>query len=100
MICTYCKLLIHLHFTNTKSLNISDTKNVKEWIRFSCASIKVPFHKVRDEVNANVESDANTTNEHLEKLDKLKKHISICHLNTHSMPSTFDKFQFMINQKT
>ena len=53
---------------------------------------------MRDELNTNVESDANYTNEHLEKLDELKKEISICHLNTQSMSSTFDKFQFMINQ--
>ena len=66
---------------------------------FFCASIELPFHKVKDELNTNVESDANYTNEHLEKLDKLKKHISICHLNTKSMSSKFDEFQFMINQR-
>ena len=49
-------------------------------------------------VSTNIKSDANYTNEHLEKLDELKKHISICHLNTQSMSSTFDEFQFMINQ--
>ena len=26
------------------------------------------------------------------------KHISICHLNTQSMTSTFDEFQFMVNE--
>ena len=73
MICTYCKLLTHLHCTNTKLLTISDSKNVKEWACFSCASIELPFHKVRDELNTSVESDANYINEHLEKLGKLKK---------------------------
>ena len=34
MICTYCKLLTHLHCTNTKILTISNTKNAKEWICF------------------------------------------------------------------
>ena len=53
---------------------------------------------MKDELNTNVESDANYTNEHLEKLDELNKHISICHLNIQSMSSTFDDFQFMINQ--
>ena len=32
------------------------------------------------------------TNEHLEKCNELKRHISICHLNTQSMSSTFDEF--------
>ena len=71
---------------------------MKGWICFSCASIELPFHIVKDKLNINVESDANYINEHLEKLDELKKHKSICHLNTQSMSSTFDEFQFMINQ--
>ena len=80
MICTYCELMTHLHCTNTKPLSISDTKNTKEWTCFSSASIELPSHKVRDELNTNVESDENYTNEHLEKLDELKKHRRICHL--------------------
>ena len=98
MICTYCKLLTHLHCTNTKIQTISNTKNAKDCICFSCASIELPFHKVKDELSTNIKSDVNYTNEQLEILDELKKHISICHLNTQSMSSTFDKFQFMINQ--
>ena len=62
------------------------------------ASFELPFHKVKDELNTNVESDANYTNKHLEKLDELKKYESICHLNIQSMSYTFDEFQFMINQ--
>ena len=50
---------------------------------------------MKDELNTNVENDANYINEHLEKRNKLKKHISICWLNTQSMSSTFDEFQFM-----
>ena len=53
---------------------------------------------MKDELDANVKSDVNYTNEHLEKLDELKKHISICHLNTQRMSSKFDEFQLMINQ--
>ena len=51
-----------------------------------------------DELNANVESDENYTNEHNEKLDDFKKHIIIFHLITQSMSSTFDEFQFMMIQ--
>ena len=53
---------------------------------------------MKDELSSNIKNDANYTNEYLEKLDELKKHTSICHLNTQSMSSTFDEFQFMINQ--
>ena len=97
MISTYCKLLINLHCTNTKSLTISNTENTKEWICFSCASIELPFHQVKDELSTNIKSSANYTNEHLENLDELK-HVSICHLNTQLMSSPFDEFQYMINQ--
>ena len=85
-------MLTHLHSTNTKTLTISNTKNAKEWICFSGASIELPFHKVKDELNTNIKSDANYTNEHLEKLDELKKHISVCHLSTQPLSSTFDEF--------
>ena len=73
-----------------KILTISKTKNMKGWICFSCTSTELPFHIVKDKLNINVESDANYINEHLEKLDELKKHTSIFHLNTQSMSSTFD----------
>ena len=69
--------MTYLHYTNTKSLAISDIKNTTEWTCFSCASIELPFHKVRDELNTNAESDENYTNEHLEKLDELKKHVVV-----------------------
>ena len=80
--------MTHLHCTSIKSLTISNTKNTKEWICFSCASTELPFHKVKDELNTNVESDVNYTNEHK----------SICHLNTESMSSIFNEFKFMINE--
>ena len=40
----------------------------------------------------------NYINTHVTKLQELKTHISICHLNTQSMTSTFDEFQFMVNK--
>ena len=97
MICSYCKLLTHLHSTNTKIIS-NTKKNAREWICFSCTSIELPFHKVKDELSTNIKSRTNYTNKQLEKLDELQKHISICHLNTQSIPSTFEEFQFMINQ--
>ena len=53
---------------------------------------------MKEELNNNVENDANYINENLEKHNKLKKHISICCLNTQSVSSTFDEFQFMTIQ--
>ena len=97
MICVYYKLLTHLHCTNRNTNNFKHQKCEKVDL-FSCASIELPFHKVKDELSTNMKSDAKYTSEHLEKLDELKKHVIICHLNTQSMSSIFDEFQFMINQ--
>ena len=46
---------------------------MQEWICFSCASIELPFGKVKYRLSTNIESDANYTNEHLEKIGELKK---------------------------
>ena len=40
----------------------------------------------------------NYINTRVTKPQELKTHISICHLNTQSMTSTFDEFQFMVNE--
>ena len=40
----------------------------------------------------------NYINTHVTKLQELKTHISICHLNTQSVTSTFDEFPFMVNE--
>ena len=45
MIRTYCKLLTHLHCTNTKSLTVSDTKNTKEWTYFLALELSCCFTK-------------------------------------------------------
>ena len=39
-----------------------------------------------------------TSTQNVTKLQELKTHISICHLNTESMTSTFDEFQLMVNE--
>ena len=46
-------------------------------------------------VDKNVDNYINTN---VTKLQELKTHISICHLNTESMTSTFDEFQLMVNE--
>ena len=39
-----------------------------------------------------------TTSTHVTKLQEPKAHIGICHLNTQSMASTFDEFQFIVSE--
>ena len=73
MICTHYNHLTHLHFTNKITGSFRQQKCEREGF-FFCASIEVPFDKIRDELNTNVERDENYTREHLEKLDELNKH--------------------------
>ena len=73
MICTHYNHLTHLHFTNKITGSFRQQKCEREGF-FFYASIEVPFDKVRDELNTNVERDENYTREHLEKLDELNKH--------------------------
>ena len=73
MICTHHNHLTHLHFTNKITDSFRQQKCEREGF-FFCASIEVPFDKIRDELNTNVERDENYTREHLEKLDELNKH--------------------------
>ena len=48
---------------------------------FLAVQLSYPLHKVRDELNINVESGANYTNEHLKKLNKLiKKPIKVTYI--------------------
>ena len=64
--------------TDTKIQTIQTPKMQKigfAFLAFTCFfSIELPFHKVKDELSTNIKTDANCTNEHLEKLDELKKH--------------------------
>ena len=98
LMCEHYKLLVHLNCTNV-NLKIENSKIARLWSCHTCTLIELPLHH-QDVVPMNKKKVAveNYINTHVTKLQELKTHISICHLNTQSMTSTFGKFQFMVNE--
>ena len=98
LMCEHCKLLVHLNSADV-NLKIENLKIARLWSCHSCALRELPLYH-QDVLPMNKEEVAvdNYINTHVTKLQELKTHISICHLNTQSMTSTFDEFQFMVNE--
>ena len=60
---------------------------------------RVHLYRHQDVLSKNKKEMAvDNINTHVTKLQELKTHISIFHLNTQSMTSTFDEFQFMVSE--
>ena len=96
--CEQCKLLVHLNCANV-NLKIENSKIVILWSCHVCTLRELPLYH-QDVLSMNKKEVAvdNYINTYVTKLQELKTHISIYHLDTQSMTSTFDKFQFMVNE--
>ena len=69
------------------------------WSRHACTLRELPlYHLDVLPTNKNEVAVDNCINTHVTKLQELKTHISICHLTTQSMTSTFDEFQYMVKK--
>jgi len=100
--CLHCKSLIHFKCNNHTTTWLNCKTIAQQWVCSSCESRELPFYNCND---FNISTDSITTtnedeyeNEHINKLEELRKHLSISHLNTQSMTSTFDEFQLMVHQ--
>ena len=98
LMCKHCKLLVHLNCANV-NLKIENSKIARSWSCHMCNLSKLPVYQ-RDELSMNKKEVAvdNYINTHVTKLQELKTHISICHLHTQSMISSFDEFHFIVNK--
>ena len=96
--CEHCKLLVHLNCANV-NLKIGNSKIATLWSCHAWGLRELPLYH-QDVLPMNKKEGAvnNYINTHVTKLQELKTLISICHLNTQSMTSTFDEFQFMVNE--
>ena len=96
--CEPCKLIIHLNCANV-NLKIENSKIARPWSCHACTLRELPLYH-HDVLPMSKKEGAvnNCINIHVTKLQELKTHISICHLNTQSMTWTFDEFQFMVNE--
>ena len=98
----YFKDEAHLLYSNSYNVKITDSRTPAIWTCSKCYFRELPFAFLRD-----IEDDENTdlpssatyhVNIHAEKLKEYHKYLSIAHLNTQSMSSTFDEFQVLINE--
>ena len=90
------QLLVHLNCANV-NLKQENLKMARLWSGYVCTLRKLPlYHQDLLPMNRKAVEVDNYINIHVIKLQELKTHISICHLNTQSMTSTFDVFQFEI----
>ena len=79
-------------------MKIENSKIARLWSCHVCLLRKLPlYHQDVLLMNKNEEAVDNCINTHVTKLQELKPHISICHLDAQSMTSTFYEFQYMVN---
>ena len=98
--CEHCKLLVHLNCAKNRNLKIEDSKIARLWSYHACTLRELPlYHQGVLPMNKKELAVDNYTNTHVTKLQEPKTYISICYLNTQSMTSTFDEFQFMVNEQ-
>ena len=96
--CEHCKLLVHLNCANI-NLKIENSKVARPRSCYAFTLRELPLYH-QDVLSMNKKEVAvdNYNNTYVTKLQELKTHTSIYHLDTQSMTSTFDEFQFMVNE--
>ena len=75
---------------------------MQDWICSFCIQSVLTFYKVRDlhTLNSSIhnEYEIEHQNKHLDVLKKHHCYTSVAHLNTQSLPSSFDEFSYMMNK--
>ena len=96
--CEHCKLLVRLNCANA-DLKLKNSKIARLWSCHACTLRELRLcHQDLLPMNKKEVAVDNYINTHVTKLKELETHIRICHLNTQSVTSTFDKFQFMVSE--
>ena len=94
LMCEHCELLVHLNCAIV-NLKIENSKIARLWNCHACTLRQLPlYHQDVLRMNKKEAAVDNYINTHATKLQELKTNIS----NTQSMTSTFDEFQFMVNE--
>ena len=72
----------------------------QDWICSTCIQSTLPFTKVRDlhVLDASLINEAvEYQGQHIIMLSKHQFHTQVAHINTQSLPSSFDEFSLMMN---
>ena len=99
--------MLSLHWNNLvhlKCIGTNSTKRLKSfdpqwWICYQCYLKELPFFNTQNLSEETIPiTDQTIQNIYSEALETNRNHLSITHLNTQSMSSTFDEFQVMLYQ--
>ena len=99
--CTVCRSITHLKCITSKKKNLSTS--MQDWICLFCIQSVLHFYKSRDlhTLDSSIQNEYKTIkyqNKHPHVLKKHHCYTTMAHLNTHSLPSLFDEFSYMMNK--
>ena len=95
LLCIHCNNLVHLKCIGTSSTKRLKSYDLQRWIYCRCYLKELPFFNTQNlsEKTISITHQTIQNNVHSEALEANGNHLSIAHLNTQSMSSTFDEFQ-------
>ena len=98
LICQLCLDVVHANCVNLKH-RVRNSLDAESWTCNDCLFHVLPFQNyddIIDETPAVNVSPKNKNTHHIESLKHHHRHISIAHLNTQSLVTTFDAFHLML----
>ena len=100
LLCIHCNSLVHLKCISTNATKRLNSYNPQRWICYRCYLKELPFFNTQNlsEETISIKDQTTQNNLHSQALEQNRNHLSIAHLNTQSMSSTFDEFQLMLYQ--
>ena len=98
LICIHCNNLVHLKSIGTHSTKRLRLCDPQRWTCYWCYLKELPFFNTQNlsEKTISITDQARRKNVHSKALEANRNHLSMAHLNTQSMSSTFDEFQAML----
>ena len=98
LICQLCLDVVHANCVNLKH-RVRNSIDAESWTCNDCLFHVLPFQNyddIIDETPAVNVSPKNKNTHHIESLKHHHRHVSIAHLNTQSLVTTFDAFHLML----
>ena len=100
--CTTCKDSTHVKCIKKNISSIHTARKIMEWTCHRCLCSELPFHCTRnidDTISLQEDFEKQTPdNQHLDTLNANRSRISISHLNTQSITSSFAEFEAMLTK--
>ena len=95
--CISCKEQQHLKCCKSFAITVRSARIPAKWTCSKCLLSVLPFHHLRDIDDIdNVIDDDPFTPVSVNLLDNYRQHLSVAHLNTQSMSSSFPQFEAML----